>query len=184
MRATLVKFLLLLGIVSSAWAQPPSHQAAVIRSTTAEGELADAGEFYRYRLNTAMGMHIIGSTSAFMISGQFGVAPFGTHPFFVGPDMSFALFSGGSLFGVWASGWYEMKLSGAPRLSLLFGAVGGPTFTSHVSPLPTTSYSAFLDLGVTEEIDDLASIRIQLRPGIEGGYFAFLAGLMISFHFL
>jgi len=146
-------------------------------------EIYEAPLFYRFRLNTGLGLHVL-EKSSLMLSHQFGFALFRDTPIFFGPELNFSLFSPGSLLGIWASGWYETKVYGTPRLSISIGVTGGPSFANRVALLPTTTYAAFLDLGVLEELDDLASVRIQFRPGYEGGRFAFMMGLSVSFRFL
>lgn len=160
-----------------------ADQAASIRATSAAQEDGDEDPFYRYEVNSGLGIHVLDG-SGMSVSGQFGYAAFGQHPIYLGMEMNFAFVQSGTLFGIWPGGWYEHRLSSAPKLSFLFGALGGPSFTTNVALLPTTTWAAFLDLGVQREIDDLASLRVQLRPGVDGGRFAFLTALIVSFRFL
>jgi hypothetical protein len=67
---------------------------------------------------------------------------------------------------------------------LTFGATGAPDFVTNVGPLPSTTYSALLDLGVMRDLDDLASLRARLSSGIEGGELGFILSVNVSFRFL
>lgn len=90
-------------------------------------------------------------------------------------------YPGSSLIGL-GNLWYEFRVYGAPRFRLLLGLAGGYSFHSQ-QPLPDSTWAAFFETGVSEEIDEGTSLQGLLRPGYLGGVFAFLLQFKISFRF-
>ncbi len=185
---------------STAEEAPPKKEAAkkeakdakpkrttVNTGSTVEGEPpAEVGDVkhYKYKLNGALGIDIIsGLGSGFHIGGQLGFAVWNGVPFYVGPDVGFSLFSPGSTIGTAASAWYELRIYGAPRLSMTMGAGIGPVITSNTGQFKSVTYQGFLDGCIVQEINDLASVRGQFRPAVVGGYFGFNVNLDVQFRF-
>ena len=63
------------------------------------------------------------------------------------------------------------------------GACRGGGFSEGLSPLPTTSSMILGEATLIEELDDLVSLREQIRPGLFAGTFALQINLALSFHF-
>lgn len=150
---------------------------AVETSSTAEAR------FYRYELNNFLGVQVTDQWGS-MVGAQFGLAPVKRTVFYVGPEVSFSNFPGGSLFEVLASGWYEVRIYGAPRLSLAFGLLAGVGVASNLPKLGSVCTITYLDVGISQEISDLASVKGSFRPGFVGGYYSFIMSLGVTFHFL
>lgn len=172
---------------SSAPVKDATKRAPVNKGSTVEAEpAAEVGDIkhYKYKLNGALGIDIVsGLGSAFHIGGQLGFAVWDGVPFYVGPDVGFSLFSPGNTISTAASAWYELRIYGAPRLSMSLGAGIGPVITSSTPQFSSLTYQAFLDGCIVQEINDLASVRGQLRPSMVGGYFGFNMNLNVQFRF-
>lgn len=139
---------------------------------------------YKYKLNGALGIDIVsGLGSAFHIGGQLGFAVWDGVPFYVGPDVGFSLFSPGNTISTAVSAWYELRIYGAPRLSMSLGAGIGPVITSNIQQYNSLTYQGFLDGCIVQEINDIASVRGQLRPSMVGGYFGLNMNLNVQFRF-
>ncbi len=138
--------------------------------------------FFRYRLNTMLGINI--SQGSGVLSGmQFGYAPFTSVPFYIGPEFTFVLYSPGSIFSLAAGGWYDFRVYGSPHLTLSVGAIAGTGFTSYLPQFPNSPFVGFLDISLSQELDDLASIRAQFRPGIIDKSIAYMMNISLSFRF-
>lgn len=146
-------------------------------------ELGDV-RHYKSKLNTALGIDIVsGLGSAFHVGGQFGFAVWEGVPFYVGPDLGFSLFSPGSIIDTSVSAWYELRIYGAPRLSMSLGAGLGPGITFSTSQFNSLILQAYLDGCIVQQINELASVRGQFRPAMVGGYFGFNVNLNVQFRF-
>jgi hypothetical protein len=175
--------LCLLPAASSAetYARKPAA-AAVAKPPSIESDEGDV-RYYRYRLNTYLGFHL-SQTSAVAIGAQFGLPIRKGHTIFVGPEVSFSLFSSGNILMTLASAWHEMRVYGSPRLNLAVGLLAGTAFCSNIPNIGGVTYAVFGDAVIAQDIDDLVTIRGQFRPGIIGGYFAFMMNFNVSFRFL
>ncbi len=138
--------------------------------------------FFPTRVNTMLGMCV--SQGASLLSGmQLGHAPFTGTPLYFGPEFTFALYSPGSLFSVAAGGWYDFPIYGTPHLTLSLGAVVGGAIASDLPQFPSTSLIGFLDVSLSQELDDLTSVRAQFRPGIIHHSVAYMMNFSLSFRF-
>lgn len=138
--------------------------------------------YSRCRLNTMLGINIAQGSG--VLSGmQFGYAPLTQLPFYLGPEFTFVLYSPGSLFSVAGGGWYDFKIYNSPRLVLSIGAVFGSGFTNSLPQFPNRLFLSFLDISLSEELDDLASVRVQFRPGIVNKSVAYTMSFSLSFRF-
>lgn len=155
---------------------PASQNAAENKKTSSDDR------FFRYRLNTMLGINIAQGSG--VLSGmQFGYAPFTTTPFYIGPEFTFVLYSPGSIFSLAAGGWYDFRVYGSPHLTLSVGAIAGAGFTSYLPQFSNAPFVGFLDISLSQEIDDLSSIRAQFRPGIIDKSIAYMMNLSLSFRF-
>ena len=136
---------------------------------------------YRYKMNFVLGLGVIRG-SALVTGAQFGFSPFKT-PFYVGPEINFALFSPGSIFSTLVGGWYVMRIEGAPTLGLSLGLSAGPAFPSFVPELSSTALAVFGDATISQDVDDLVTIRGQFRPGMVGRFFSFMMAFNLCFRF-
>lgn len=168
-------------------AKADAKRAPVNKGSMLEVEpVAEVGDVkhYKYKLNTSLGIDIVsGLGSAFHIGGQLGFAVWDGVPFYVGPDVGFSLFSPANTISTAASTWYELRIYGAPRLSMSIGAGLGPVIASSTKQFSSLTYQAFLDGCIVQEINDLASVRGQFRPAVVGGYFGFNVNLNVQFRF-
>lgn len=139
--------------------------------------------FYRYKLNSFIGTQVTDQTAP-MTGLQFGLAPVKRMPFYAGPEINFSNFSGGSLLEVLASGWYEVRIYGAPRLSLSFGALIGVGIASGLPRYSSVCAVTYGEIAISQEVSDVANIKGSFRPGFVGGYYAFIISLGVSFHFV
>jgi len=138
---------------------------------------------YAYRLNAALGVDIVGGESGVLVGGQFGFALGEDKLFYIGPDISFTKFSDGSLINVLLSGWYHLRLKGAPRLGIEGGIAVGAAFPSNVQRVSNTSLALFLDAVIVQQVNDFFSVRGQFRPGVIGENFAYMMSFNIAFRF-
>lgn len=104
--------------------------------------------------------------------------------YYVGPDITYALFAPGSALTTGAALWYDMRLYGSPRLSAIFGLIAGPSFTTSLGGFSHTTYALLLDLALVQEVDDLISVKGQFRPGILGNTFTYVMSFQVAFRFL
>ncbi len=104
-------------------------------------------------------------------------------PLYFGVDGQFALFQSSHFLSVLPGAWYDLRLAPSPLLTLSFGIVAGPAFTAHTAVVPGTTYAIFGEMKLAWEIDDLASVHGQFKPGIVGGRFAYAMGILIGFRF-
>jgi hypothetical protein len=181
--APLVAIALLMGCYTARAEKAPRKPPPAPKAAAPKDEVDDETRFYRYKLNNSLGV-TMSQSYALVIASQFGFAASRTRPWYVGPEVNFSLFSPGSILAVMASAWYEMRVYGAPRLSIALGAAAGPAFTSQIPNTATTTVAYFLEGTIGQDIDDLVTIRGQFRPGMIGNYFAFQMNLNVSFRFL
>lgn len=148
---------------------------------------ADVGDVrhYPYKLNSGIGVDVIaGLGSAFHVKAQFGYALWEGVPFYLGPEVGFSLFSPGSILSTAAAVWYELRIYGAPRLSMSLGLGVGPVFPSSTTQYGSVTYQGFFDGCIVQQVNELASVRGQFRPAVVGGYFGFNVNLDVQFRFL
>jgi hypothetical protein len=138
---------------------------------------------YKGKLHTILGSTLVaGHGGSFTLGAQFGVPLKDNGSLYIGPEFTLSYFRPGYLFLTVGSIWYEFRPFGKSHLNLNVGASAGTGFTS-LADLAGTNLVAFGDLSLNQEISDLASLRLQLRPGYVGGYFAFLIAANVGFRF-
>lgn len=165
-------------------APKPSSAAKKYEASSRSLEVFDGTDlkFYRYKFHSMMGINIA-SGSAFVTGFQMGYAPWRSKPIYFGPDLTFSLFSPGSLFATLAGGWYEFRIQGVPRLNVSLGGFVGPGFPSLLPAMNDTVFVAMAFGAVSQELDDLVSFRAEFRPGILGSDFAFMMNFSLAFRF-
>jgi len=140
---------------------------------------------YRYRMSAQTGINILsGKGSGYLMGAQFGYAPSTGTSFYLGPEVDFSLFSPGSMLQVMAAAWYEVRVYGAPRLSLSLGGAIGPAFATSLTELSSTTVGGYLEACIAQDVNDIATLRSQFRPGFVGGYFSFMMNFSVQFRFL
>lgn len=140
---------------------------------------------YKYKLNTSLGTHVTSGPPGWGVNvgGQFGIPVWRGHPLYIGPSLDFSLFNPGYQVNALAGAWYELRVYGAPRLSLQLGMTAGVAIFSGLPGQDSMGFAFLLDGSINQDLGDLATIRGQLRPGVIGNYFAFLVSLGIQFRF-
>ena len=161
---------------------PASPPAAAKPPVATEGEESEL-RFQRYRLNNFMGYHK-NQSSALVIGAQFAFALKRNTPFYLGPEVNFSLFPTGNMSMTLLAAWYELALFDLPRLTFCLGAAVGPAFSSKLANLGSVTYAALLEASLAQDLDDLVTLKAQLRPGVVGGYFDFMVNFNISFRFI
>ncbi len=158
---------------------PPPVTSTRIRIVSDE----DEQRVYSFKLNTFLGYQVTDASAASLgVQGGFAVSR--PTPLFVGPEVSYTLFSEGRLLSFLLGGWYEMRLFGSPRFSVVVGGLGGIGMTDNLVNLKKNVLVAYLDAALSQDVDDLVSLRAQFRPGVVGDYFSFAMNLSVSFRFL
>jgi len=170
-------------------AVPPPAPAPTVITTKPEARrfsrgLAEtpAGRISRFKLINAFGVHALAGGGV-NTGGQFGYTPNNSMRFYWGPAMDFTLFSKGTLLNFLGGFWYEWKWPGSDSLYVHLGALAGIGFAKYVPGLSPTNLVAYVDTALATEIDDLVTLRGQLRPGFVGNRFAFLVNFNVMFRF-
>lgn len=171
--------LLLAGSVSAEVTKPEKRLGRPLRRPTRYNAEASP-TLPRYILNTNLGI-TVSQGSALAASMQFGFNLFPAHRLYLGPELNFSLYSPGSVLGTLVDVWYEFYVQ--TRLSLSGGVAAGPAFSTQIPTLSTTSLMLLGELTISQELDDLVSIRGQLRPGIFERQFALQICFSLSFRF-
>ncbi|MEZ4750733.1 MAG: hypothetical protein R3B54_08945 [Bdellovibrionota bacterium] len=139
--------------------------------------------FYRYLLNTMLGVNIIDGRSGIVSGAQLGFALGEREPWYLGPEINFSLYSPGSLIQPMLGVWYQLRIYRSPRLSVATGLLLGAAIPSNFAPVPATTFSGFFEAVISQELNDLVSMRGQLRPGFIGNKFTFMMNLNVTFRF-
>ena len=140
------------------------------------------GRISRFKLVNFLGVNAV-SGAGLITGGQFGYAPNPAMKFYWGPEMDFTLFPQGTLLNLLASFWYEWRCLGAENLAIHLGALAGAGFAHEIPGFPSTNLVAFVDAALATELDDLVTLRGQLRPGYVGNHFAFMVNFNVMFRF-
>lgn len=135
-----------------------------------------------YKINTGLGMQLLSGTSV-LVQVQLGKRLWAHTPLYVGPEASLALFNVGSLTSFFGSVWYEFRLQQSSNLGLALGGLVGVASPSRLEVLRSSSLAVLGDIVVFQDLDDLASIRGQIRPGVVGSRFSMMMSLNASFRF-
>ncbi|MSP18076.1 MAG: hypothetical protein EXR74_00750 [Bdellovibrionales bacterium] len=121
-----------------------------------------------YKLNTQFGFNVVSGSS--VNSGfQLGRLVYSRFPIYVGPELSFMLFSPGSILNVLVGGWVENHLFSNHRKTIDFGIYGGLGFSNQRPSLKTTNPILSLDISYSQQIDDFSALRGQIRPSFING---------------
>lgn len=139
--------------------------------------------FYKYKINTTLGVNVLKGNSALLVGAQFAYGPDPSAAFYVGPEITFSKFTGGSLLLLLAGAWYETRIYQSPRLFLAGGMLLGAGFSGDLSLVHRASFAFYAEGVIGQDISDLFSIRAQLRPGFVDGYFSYQMNLNVQFRF-
>jgi len=85
---------------------------------------------------------------------------------------------------VLVGGWYDVRVDTPTHLSLAFGLLSGVGFSSGLPQIKPASLVTYLDLAISQELDELVTVRGQLRPGMVGRYFSYQMNVNVCFRFL
>jgi hypothetical protein len=121
--------------------------------------------YARTKLNTQFGLNFI-SGSAVVSGVQLGRLIYSKFPIYIGPELSFMLFSPGSILNVLLGGWVESHVFSDPKKTLDFGLFLGTGFSNQRVIWKTTTSVILTDITYTQEMDESLSLRAQLRPGV------------------
>lgn len=153
------------------------------RAIASEKRVGSNARVHRYRANLALGMNVVKGASALAIGGQFGYAYWDRVPAYIGPDISFAVDAPQSLFQFLVGGWYQLGIYRTPRMYLTGGFLAGLAIPYSHNVVRSTTLAYYLDFTISQEIDDLVSIRGQFRPGFVGQNFALMMNFNVGFRF-
>ncbi len=171
-------------------ATPPP---APVSTTPAPSKLSGATELkervddetrqYTFRIHSYLGV-LIGQNSGSVYGINVAIIPESDSLWYFGAEVNFSRPSAGSIMSALAGAWRDFPIYGASRLSLGVGALLGPVFPGPGTGLASPTYAAFLNTALCKEIDELAMVRAEFRPGLVGGRFAFLMNFGVTFRFL
>lgn len=166
---------------------PPSAPPAVVTKPEARRftrGLAETpvGKISQFKMINLFGVHALAGGGV-NTGAQFGYTPNPNMRFYWGPEMDFTLFSKGTLLNLLAGFWYEWRCLGTENIFIHVGALAGVGFAKHVPALSPTNLVAYVDTAIATELDDLVTLRGQLRPGFVGNRFAFLVNINVMFRF-
>jgi hypothetical protein len=136
----------------------------------------------KYKYNSSLGLGIA-QGSSLVVGGQLGFPVSVEFPAFAGPEISFALYSPGALYAVMGTFWYEISLDRTTKSVLSLGTAVGMVSTMKMTKFPALTYAAFLDVAMSQEVDEDVLVRGQLRPGTIGSRFAFWMNMNVTFLF-
>lgn len=129
----------------------------------------------RTKLNAQFGFNTF-SGSAVVSGFQVGRLIYSKFPIYIGPELSFMVFSPGSVLNVLWGGWVESRIFTDPKKSLDFGFFLGPGFSNQRPGWKTTNAVLLLDISYSQEMEDFLTLRGQIRPGVFDGK---VLGMMI-----
>ncbi|MFM8316446.1 MAG: hypothetical protein ACKOA8_19370 [Deltaproteobacteria bacterium] len=129
----------------------------------------------RTKLNAQFGFNTV-SGSAVVSGFQLGRLIYSKFPIYMGPELSFMVFSPGSVLNVLWGSWVESRVFRDPKKSLDFGLFLGPGFSNQRPGWKTTNAVLLLDISYSQEMEDFLTLRGQLRPGVFDGK---VLGMMI-----
>lgn len=139
--------------------------------------------FYPYMLHTLLGVNILEARSGVVSGAQLGFALGEREPWYLGPEVNFSLYSPGSILQTLLGAWYQLRVYRSPRLSVATGILLGASIPFDFAPVPQAAFTGFFEAVVSQELNDLVSMRGQLRPGFIGSKFAFMMNLNVTFRF-
>ena len=134
----------------------------------------------KYKYNSLLGLGLARGSSL-VVGGQLAFPLSQTSPVFAGPELDFALYSPGSLYALLGTFWYEIPLDRTTKSALSLGVATGMVAADRPAYFPSLTYAAFLDIALSQEVDQDVSVRGQIRPGIIGKYFAFWMNMNVTF---
>jgi hypothetical protein len=167
---------------SKAQAAPNPFPGSIpVVAATAPGLPSRSGRYLR-EFESGFGQFVLGAPAvAFNAQMRFLLSP--RRSLYVGADHTFALFASGYYFSLLPGAWYNFTLVSGPLATLSLGVLAGPAFTQGLAGIPGVALTAFGEASISFEIDDLATVRGQFRPGVVGGRLAFSMALLIGFRF-
>ena len=122
----------------------------------------------RIKLNAQFGINAV-SGSAVVSGFQLGRLIYSRFPIYMGPELSFMLFSPGSVLNVLWGSWVESHVFSEPAKSLDFGVFLGAGFSNQRPNWKTTNAVFLVDLSYSQSMDDFLTLRGQIRPGVFDG---------------
>lgn len=143
----------------------------------------DEGHRYTFRVQSYLGL-LIARNTGLAFGLNVGIVPNPDSSWYFGVETNFTNPASGSLLQVLVGAWREYPVYGASRLSVGVGALAGPVFAAATTGYPSVTYGAFLNAAICKELDELALLRAEFRPGLIEGRFAFLMNFGVSFRFL
>ena len=139
--------------------------------------------FYSYHLNTLIGM-VLANGVGTTLGAQLAFAPMPRHEFYLGPEVSYALYGTGSLLQALVGGYTQCALDSSHQTHAGVGFLAGAAFTSQLCPCPGTALAGYVDFFLAQRLSPGTDVRIQIRPGLIYNLFAMMLNLNISFQFL
>jgi len=127
-----------------------------------------ASRIPRFKLNTQFGFNVL-SDSAVVSGFQFGRLISSKSNLYLGPELSFMLFSPGSVLNVLLGGWLENSWFESSRKRIDIGVAIGAGFANKAFKLRTSNLVVLFDFSYSQQIDDSLSVRGQVRPGLING---------------
>lgn len=141
------------------------------------------GRSYTFRVHSYLGLLIARATGlVFGVSAS--IVPNPESSWYFGVETNYTNPAAGSVLQVLAGVWRELPVYGSSRLSLSLGALAGPVFPALTTGYPKLTYATYLNVGLCKEIDELAMLRAEFRPGLIDSRFAFLMNFGVVFRFL
>jgi hypothetical protein len=101
---------------------------------------------------------------------------------FIGGDFSYAYFSPAALTSCLGSTWTDFVLASEPEIRGVLGVSAGLGFAQGIAPLKPTDLMLLGQVGIARAFNELAFLRLMVRPGFIGSQTFFSAGLDVSFH--
>ncbi len=104
-------------------------------------------------------------------------------PVYFGIDGQFGLFDPAFFLSLMPAFWYDFVLQYQPLATLTLGLAAGPSFSKGLPSIPDQSFAVFAEIGLSYELDDLATVRVLFRPGVVGGRFSMASSVLMGFRF-
>jgi len=102
---------------------------------------------------------------------------------YLGPEISYTLFSGAGLLETLATLWIDIPIPSTHSVKISLGGAGGLAFPRDLIGVRTPAPTAYGEIVVSQDINDLATLRGQIRPGIVAGESMFMVNLNLLFRF-
>jgi len=164
-------------------ASPPTSTPKLTGVSELRERIDDETRQYTFRIHSYLGV-LIAKNSGSVYGINVAIVPDNDSLWYFGPEVNYSNPSAGSMMSVLAGAWRDFPIYGASHLSLGVGALLGPVFAATGTGYASPTYGAFLNTALCKEIDELALLRAEFRPGFVGGRFAFLMNFGVTFRFL